>query len=197
MSKTKATKEEKPTDTDFLLFPALEALDRKDYGYFDRLTEEQQKKFVPFMMVKWFSYVKNNSTEKEQFYVLSTNEFANKHLFNERLYDHPKLLWLMLCAASPKIGVMKRTWIPQIREKVTQLKDTISNKEIAEYYTKIYPNTDKQTIDEVGKLFVAQHKKKLYLAEKFPNLKYADIETLSNIITDDDITNYEREYGNE
>lgn len=197
MSKTKATKEEKPTDTDFLLFPALEALDRKDYGYFDRLTEEQQKKFVPFMMVKWFSYVKNNSTEKEQFYVLSTNEFANKHLFNERLYDHPKLLWLMLCAASPKIGVMKRIWIPQIREKVTQLKDTISNKEIAEYYTKIYPNTDKQTIDEVGKLFVAQHKKKLYLAEKFPNLKYADIETLSNIITDDDITNYEREYGNE
>lgn len=190
-------KDTKLENTDFDLFKALNALDKKDYGYYDRLTEEQQKKFVPFMMVKWFSYVNHNRADIEQFYVLSTNEFANKFLFNDTLYNHPKLVWLLLCAASPKLGTMKRSWIPQIREKVSQLKDESTKKEIVEYYTKIYPNADKTTIDEVGQLFLTQHKKKLYLAQKYPNLKHSDIETLSNIITDQEIENNEREYGND
>lgn len=190
-------KDTKLENTDFDLFKALNALDKKDYGYYERLTEEQQKKFVPFMMVKWFSYVNNNRKDIEQFYVLSTNEFANKHLFNDKLYDHPKLVWLLLCAASPNLGTMKRQWITQLKEKVSQLKDNASKKEIVEYYTKLYPNADKTTLNELGQLFVEQHKKKVYLAEKFPNLKLTDIDTLSSIITEEDIANYERDYGND
>jgi len=36
----------------------------------------------------------------------------------------------------------------------------------------------------------------MYLAEKFPNLKFDEIELLSDIITDQDIKQYEEDCGN-
>ena len=98
MAKAKTPTEEKFEKQDFDLFEALSAIDRKDYGYYDRLTEEQKKKFNPFMMIKWFSSVKA-SLPIQQFHLLSTNEFTNKYLFSENIYKNPKLQWLMLCAS--------------------------------------------------------------------------------------------------
>lgn len=195
MAKTKVSSDEKFEKIDFDLFPALAALDKKDYGYYDRLTEEQKQKFNPFMLIKWFSYVSNKNPAVEQFYVLGTNHYANKHIFNEKVYSHPKLIWLMLCAASPSLGTMRRTWIPQIREKVSGLKEIVSKKEIKEYYTKTYPNTDTEVLDQISNLFTEQQHKKVRLAAYFPNMKLEDIELLSNMITDEDLEQYAKNFG--
>lgn len=197
MAKTKTPNEEKFENQDFDLFGALAAIEKKDYGYYDRLTEEQKKKFTPFMMIKWFTYVNTNNTQLEQFYLLSANEYVNKYLFNENVYEHPKLIWLMLCAASPgNAKFMKRSWIPQIREKVSQLKEECTEKEIKDYYTKTYPNTDKEVLDEISSVFTRQQNKKYYLAQKFPNLKYDEIEVLAQTVTDEEIDQYEKDSGN-
>lgn len=98
MAKAKISTDEKFEKVDFDLFGALAAIDRKDYDYYDRLTEEQQRKFNPYMMVRWMSSIKGNSA-LQQYHVLSTNEFANTHLFGEFVSKHPKLQWLMLCAS--------------------------------------------------------------------------------------------------
>lgn len=58
MAKAKTPIDEKFEKIDFDLFEALAAIDRKDYGYYDRLTEEQQRKFSPYMMVRWMSSMK-------------------------------------------------------------------------------------------------------------------------------------------
>jgi hypothetical protein len=148
-------------------------------------------------MIKWFTYINTNNTQLEQFYLLSANEYVNKYLFNENVYEHPKLIWLMLCAASPGTGkFVKRSWIPQIREKVSQLREACTEKEIKEYYSKTYPNSDKEVLDEVSKIFTVQQNKKYYLAQKFPNLKYDEIEVLASTITDEDIEQYEKDSGN-
>ncbi len=140
MAKAKVSADEKFENQDFDMFEALAALDKKDYGYYDRLTEEQRKKFVPFMMIMWFSSVKGK-TDFQQYYVLSVNEFANKHLFNENVQKHPKLQWLMLCSSG--IGNKQfHQWIPQIKQNVGKLKEKASVKDIKEYYKKIYPKTD-------------------------------------------------------
>ena len=47
----KLAPDEKLEKQDFNLFEAIAAIDKKDYDYYDRLTPEQQKKFVPFMML--------------------------------------------------------------------------------------------------------------------------------------------------
>ena len=194
MAKAKVAVDEKLEDQDIDLFEALAALDKKDYGYYDRLTEEQRKKFVPFMMIIWFSAIKGK-TELQQYYVLSVNEFANKYLFNENVQKHPKLQWLMLCSSG--FGSKQfHQWIPQIKQNVGKLKEKASLKDIKEYYKKIYPKSDDVTLTEFSKLFVEQQHKKVYLAEKFPELKIDDIEALSNFVTDDEIQEYEKQYGN-
>jgi hypothetical protein len=195
-----ATKKTTPTEEkfegqDFNLFDALLAMDKKDYGYYDRLTEEQQKKFVPYMMTHWMSAIKG-SGDVQGYYLRSVDYHANKHLFNEYVQKHPKLQWYMLCASSPGLGKQFHQWIPHLGSKVTSLKEPAKVKEIKEYYTKIYPKVDSDDIDEIAKAFVLEHKRKCYLAETFPNLKQSDIEVLSQLVTDEDIKQYEKDRGN-
>jgi hypothetical protein len=195
-----ATKKTTPTEEkfegqDFNLFDALLAMDKKDYGYYDRLTEEQQKKFVPYMMTHWMSAIKG-SGDVQGYYLRSVDYHANKHLFNEYVQKHPKLQWYMLCASSPGLGKQFHQWIPHLGSKVTSLKEPAKVKDIKEYYTKIYPKVDSDDIDEIAKQFVVEHKRKCYLAETFPNLKQSDIEVLSQLVTDEDIKQYEKDRGN-
>ena len=170
-------------------------MDKKDYGYYDRLTEEQQKKFVPYMMTHWMSAIKG-SGDVQGYYLRSLDYHANKHLFNEYVQKHPKLQWLMLCASSPGLGKQFHPWIPQIKEKVSLLKEPAQLKDIKEYYKKIYPKVGDDDIDEVSKAYVTEQKKKCYLATVYPEMKIADIETLSQMVTDEEIEQYERDRGN-
>jgi hypothetical protein len=195
-----ATKKSTPVDEkfvaqDFDLFDALTAMDKKDYGYYDRLTEEQQKKFVPYMMTHWMSAIKGTG-DVQGYYLRSVDYHANKHLFNEYVQKHPKLQWYMLCASSPGLGKQFHQWIPHLGSKVTSLKEPAKTKDIKEYYTKIYPKVDSDDIDEIAKAFVLEHKRKCYLAETYPNLKQSDIEVLSQLVTEEDIKEYEKDRGN-
>jgi hypothetical protein len=195
-----ATKKSTPVDEkfvaqDFDLFDALTAMDKKDYGYYDRLTEEQQRKFVPYMMTHWMSAIKG-SGNVQGYYLRSVDYHANKYLFNEYVQKHPKLQWYMLCASSPGLGKQFHQWIPHLGSKVTSLKETAKVKDIKDYYTKIYPKVDSGDIDEIAKAFVLEHKRKCYLADTFPNLKQSDIEVLSQLVTEEDIKQYEKDRGN-
>ena len=74
--------DEKFEKQDFDLFEALAAIDKKDYDYYDRLTEEQQRKFVAYMMIHWASAIKGSS-ELQQYYLQSIEYHTNKYYFNE------------------------------------------------------------------------------------------------------------------
>jgi hypothetical protein len=194
-TKKSVPKEEKFEKQDIDLFEVLAALDKKDYGYYDRLTEDQKRKFVPFMLTHWMSAIKANEG-LSRYYVMSTNEYANKYLFNEFIGKHPKLQWLMLCSSSPGLGKQFHQWIPHIRDKVTKFKENATIKEIKEYYAKIYPKADDSSLQEIAKTFVEEQKRKMYLAKVYPNMKITDIEALNQIVTDKDIEQYEKDRGN-
>jgi hypothetical protein len=193
--KPQLAQDEKFEKQDFDLFDALVALDKKDYGYYDRLTEEQQKKFVSFMLLQWMSTVKSNPGV-QGYYLMSTNHHANIHMFNENVQKHPKLQWLMLCAASPGLGKQFHQWIPNITPSVSKLKTLPKAKELKEYFKKIYPKASDSDLQEFSEEFVKQQKRKMFLAEKFPNLKFDEIEVLNQTVTDEDIRRYEEDSGN-
>jgi len=88
----------------------LPALDRKDRDFYDNLTEEEQKAFSPFLIVKYSAAV-TGSSDLENYYLTSTNKRANINLFD--LAKHKKLQWLMLTTASPGIGIVNHKWIKQ------------------------------------------------------------------------------------
>lgn len=191
----KINSEEKFSNVDFDLFDALNALDKKDYNYYNKLSDEQKKKFTPYMLIQWLSSVKGTET-LQRYYVSSIDYHANKYLFNENVSKHPELVWLMLCAASPGIGKQYHQWIPNISQNIAKLKTSPKQKELVDYYAKVYPKQDASLIKEIAEQFVLEHKKKKYIAEVYPNLKIEDIETLSQMVTEKDIQEYEKERGN-
>jgi hypothetical protein len=195
VKKEKVSADEKFQNIDFDLFPALDALDKKDYGYFDKLTDEQKRKFVPYMLTHWMSQVKSNSGV-QAYYVRSVDYHTNHHLFNEQVQKHPKLQWLMLCASSPQLGKQFHQWVPHISEKIGKLKEKAKEKDVQDYFSKIYPSSNPQDIKEYAKAFVALQHKKVYLSEQFPQMKHEDLNLLAELITDEDIQTYEKDRGN-
>lgn len=195
MAKEKISVDEKFQNQDLNLFDVLSALDKKDYKYFDTLSEEQQKKFVPFMMTHWMSEIKTSNQDLKKYYLESTNSHANIHLFNENVMHHPKLQWLMLCAISPGLGKQFHQYIPHLSSDVAKLKKSVKIKDIQEYFSKVY-KADEKLINEISTEFVKQHNKKVYLANKYPHIKHEDIELLSTLVTDQEIEQYEKDSGN-
>jgi hypothetical protein len=195
MAKEKVSKDEKFENTEIALFDVLAALDKKDYGYYDRLTTEQQKKIVPFVLIHWVSAVKG-SADLQMYYLSNTDRVANAYLLNEFVSKHPKLQWLMLCAASPGIGKQFHQWIPHIKDRVARLKEKPKTKDIKDYYKKIYPKASDSNLTLITEAYCDIHAKKMYLSSKFPHLKYDELDLLAEIITDDEIKEYEREHGN-
>jgi hypothetical protein len=196
-----ATKKNTPVDEKFEkqdldLFEVLAALDKKDYNYYDRLTVEQQKKFVPHMMIKWMSAVKAPA-DVQRYYLQSIEYYANKYWYNENIQKNPKLQWLMLCASSPGIGKQFHQYIPEIKLKVSKLQENITLKESKDYFKKIYPTASGNDIDTISKVYSDQHKRKKYLADVYPNLKLSDIDVLNQIVTDEQIKQHEIDSGNQ
>jgi hypothetical protein len=101
----------------------------------------------------------------------------------------------MLCASSPGLGKQFHNYIPQIKEKVSKLKEEAKFKDIKDYYKKVYPKTDENVINEVATLFVEQQHKKCRIADFYPNMKLQDIEVLNNLVTETDIRDYEDQLG--
>lgn len=193
MAKAKTPTDEKFTDVDFNLFEALEAIDRKDYGYYDRLTMEQKKRFIPYMLLSWVASVKGYNQEA---YLKNTNNIANVYFFDEVIQSNPKLQWLMLCAASVGKGKQYREYIPSLSIKVIKLEKKADRDEVTKYFTRLHPNVDKELINEISKLYTQQQHRKCYFAEKYPHLKLEDIDLLNELTTDEEIENYERDSGN-
>jgi hypothetical protein len=194
MSKQKLSADEKFTDIDFPLFDALAALDKKDYEFFDRLTVEQQKGFSPFMLVHWLSAV-TGVPDLQRYYLQNTDLAANKHMFHENIIKHNKLQWLMLCAVSPGMGKQYHKWIPHIKRNYTLLVEEAKQKEVQDYFSKVYPTANKNLLVEISEEFTRIQKRKFKLAKLFPDLKVSDIETLNEVVTDAQIIEYEKDLG--
>ena len=88
----------------------MKMFDHKVRDFYDELTDEERKKFAPFLMIRWGSAVEG-SRDLQEFYVIATNERLNKNFFNLSSSKHRKLQWLMATTVSPGLGSMRHNWI--------------------------------------------------------------------------------------
>ena len=107
----------------------MRALDLKQRDWYDGLEPEHQRKFSPFLMLRWGSSVQG-SDELLEYYIRATNARLNRHFFSISATRHKKLLWLMATAVSPDLGVHRHTWIAHRRRE----RDTAKTKIIREYW---------------------------------------------------------------
>lgn len=175
-------------DENFDLFPALAAIDAKDYGYFSRLLPEQQRKFVDFMLLTWTSSVDADG-DLADYYLRSTDLVANQHYFHEAIRDNPELQWLMLCAASPGMGRQRHSWIPQLGVKKANLSEPLTVKDAREYFAKIGYSA------EYADAYSQHQRRCVKLAEICSLLSVEDLHLLAQMVTDEEIEEYYRQQG--
>lgn len=84
--------------------------DRKNRDFYDELTDEEKKKFSPYIMIRWGSLV-GGSPEMQAYYVMSCNERLNKNFFDINTTQHKKLQWLLATTVSPGMGTHRHQWL--------------------------------------------------------------------------------------
>lgn len=98
----------------------MRAMDLKQRDWYDRLEPELQKKFSPYLMIRWGSAVQGSQAMQE-YYVQATNLRLNRHFFSINASRHKKLLWLMATTVSPDMGSQGHSWIrPKAKAKTGQ-----------------------------------------------------------------------------
>jgi hypothetical protein len=97
----------------------LRALDLKDRKFRDRLDEEQQKKFSPYLMMRYAGNVEG-SADLQSYYILAANEQVNKYFFD--ISKHPELQWLCCTTVSPGMGSFKHYWLNNSSKKTDEQK---------------------------------------------------------------------------
>ena len=120
------------------IFNVLRAVDRKDYGFYDSLTDDEKKGFSAVVTMKWLASV--GTTGLQYFYLASTNCCANKYLFD--INKHPKLQYLSMVASSPGKGSRKHVWISSKKKKINK-----NIKDIQYELRSIYPEYKEEDIE--------------------------------------------------
>lgn len=86
----------------------LAALDFKDRGFRQKLTDEERKKFSTYLMLRYSASVEG-STDLQAYYLIATNENVNKNFF-ELGKKHDELQWLTCTTVSPGMGKQRHYW---------------------------------------------------------------------------------------
>lgn len=115
----------------------MKQFDLKNRDFYDSLTDEEKKKFAPYLMIRWGSSV-TGSRELQEFYVIATNQRLNRYFFGINS-KHRKLLWLLATTVSPDIGVHRHKWIAP--------RKVASNNKHRKAIAEIYPHLRDDELD--------------------------------------------------
>lgn len=117
--------------------------DYKNRDFFDSLSEEEKKKFSPFLMIRWGATVEG-SADMQAYYLMSVNEKLNKNFFDVSTSEHKKLQWLMATTVSPGLGKQYHKWLAGKKKE--------SNNKAVKFLRQIYPHLKEDEIELLGRL---------------------------------------------
>lgn len=121
----------------------LRALDVKDRDFYDNLTDEERKKFSPYLMLRYGACVDGNP-DFQAWYLRATNERVNQNFFDISTSQHKKFQWLLCTTISPNMGSHRHYWLPS-------KKSDKDNKAI-KFLTKMYPTAKTDEIELLARL---------------------------------------------
>jgi hypothetical protein len=118
--------------------------DRKNRKFFDELVDDEQRKFSPFLMIRWGSSVVGDA-DLQAYYLMSTNERLNRNFFDVNSSKHKKLQWLLATTVSPGLGPQRHQWISPKK------KDSSDNKTI-KFLRELRPDLKEDEIRLLAKI---------------------------------------------
>lgn len=83
------------SDSGIKLADLFGAVNRKDRDWWERLSDEQRKKFSSWLYSRYMSIVRHNNPDMHRYYVLSANKELNRDL-SKLTKNHTKLIYLLM-----------------------------------------------------------------------------------------------------
>ena len=114
----------------------MRAIDQRDVGWWDSLTEEEQKKVGIWILMRYTSACDSNHDQIRDHYLTMTNDLVNVQ-FNT-LRHHPQLQHRLL----QLVGIGKSQYHPWIPPGKRQKKN-----KVADWLIKLYPSINDDELD--------------------------------------------------
>jgi len=133
----------------------LNAVDQKNYDFYDNLSEEERKAFAPFILMRYTSNVQGDK-EIQEWFLEMTNELVNKNHWTLSK-GHKPLLWKLFAATGagvncyhPYIAAGKKEKIDKIEKLLAELYPAKKIDEI-KLLASMMDNADKKELfDKMG-----------------------------------------------
>lgn len=146
----------------------LAAVDMGARDMWDELDQDQQKalKSEFFILNRYVSSAKSSSRDMQEHFVLTTNEYFNKHW--NLLQKHPKLMWqlLAMCGHESK-KIMFHEWIGFKKKKGDSKKVKV--------LLAIYPNRKQDELELLAQLMTKKDFKELLEQNSYTDKEIAKI----------------------
>lgn len=133
----------------------LNAVDLKNYNFYDRLSDEEKKAFAPFILMRYTSNVQGDKDIQEWFLEM-TNEMVNKHHWTLSK-SHKPLLWKLFAATGagvscyhPYIAAGKKEKIDKIEKLLAELHPAKKIDEIKLLASMMDDADKKELFDKMG-----------------------------------------------
>ena len=133
----------------------LAAVDTRNYNFYDSLSEEQQKEFSPFVLMRFIGNV-NSDADIQEWFLERTNEFVNKDHWTLSK-NHKPLLW-KLCAATgigvkcyhPYLAAGKKQKAVKIEKLLAELNPSMKMEDIRVWASLMTKADCEQLFDSLG-----------------------------------------------
>ena len=132
----------------------IQAVDQNIRELWDAMDADQQKalKNEFFILNRYISNVQGQSREIQEHFVLTVNEYFNKHW--NTLQKHPKLLWQLLCMCSHESKkIFFHQWIGFKQKK--------GDTKRLKFLLEIYPNRKQDELEMLSNLMSLKDLKEL------------------------------------
>ena len=118
----------------------LRAADLRDKNFYDQMSEEDQKLYSPFMLMKYMASVKGEQWMQEH-YVEMINECVNKHLWTISKYK--KIAWMLTAMC----GVEQQQFHPWLGSKKKS-----GNNDKQKLLSRLYENMKQDDVDLLAEI---------------------------------------------
>lgn len=121
----------------------MRQFDSKNRDFWDELTDEERKKFSPFLMIRWGAGVEG-SADMQEWYIRAVNERLNHNFFE--LSKHPKLQWLLATTVSPGLGSQRHYW------QSTKKREGNTNSKLVKFLANLRPDLKQDDVELLASL---------------------------------------------
>ena len=108
----------------------LDAVDRKNYNFYENLSDEEKKVFSPYILMRFVSNVQG-SQDVQEWFIETTNELVNKNHW-DLSKNHKALLWKLYAAT----GIGTKYYHPYLALNLKKDKGS----KIGNLLADLYPN---------------------------------------------------------